>query len=147
MNDHKKIRFTYENSHGETEVESVWAVERDGGYEIDNIPFYVTSLAVGDVVEARQDEAELLWFTRMIKPSGHTTVQILFAREGDVPSFRAQLSQMGCESEGSDVPELIAVDIPPTVKYEEAKKLLDAGEREGCFEYQEACLGFLQRGR
>lgn len=98
---------------------------------------------MGDLVAARRDENGLLWFAKMIKPSGHTTIQILFNREEDVAPFRALLRQMGCESEGSDMPELIAVDIPPAVKYEEVKKLLDEGEHEGRFEYQEACLGFL----
>ena len=121
----------------------MWAVERADGYEIDNIPFHVTSLAVGDLIAARRDEDSLLWFTQMIKPSGHSTIQILFAHEKDVASFRAQLEQMGCSSEKSDIPELIAVDIPPAVKYEKIKLILDEGERDGKFEYQEACLGFL----
>ena len=141
MDDHKKVRFTYENADGGTEVESMWAIEREDGYEIDNIPFHVTSLAVGDLVAARRDEDGLLWFTQMTKPSGHSTIQILFARKEDVPSFRTHLDQMGCSSEKSDIPELIAVDIPPSVKYEKIKTLLDEGEREGRFEYQEACLG------
>ena len=143
MNEHTKVRFVYENSDGGAETESMWAIERADGYEIDNIPFYAKSLAVGDLVAARRDENGLLWFASMIKPSGHTTIQVLFNREEDVAPFRALLRQMGCESEGGDMPELIAVDIPPAVKYEEVKKILDEGEHEGRFEYQEACLGFL----
>ena len=142
MSEHTKIRFTYENSDGGIEIESMWTIERENGYEIDNIPFYVESLAVGDLIAARRDESGLLWFARMIKPSRHTTIQVLFNRAEDVAPFRSLLRQMGCESEGSDIPELIAVDVPPTVKYEEVKKLLDEGEHEGRFEYQEACLGF-----
>lgn len=143
MNEHKKVRFVYENFDGGADVESMWTIERENGYEIDNIPFYVKSLAVGDLIAARRDENGLLWFTELIKPSGHTTIQILFSRQEDIAPFRALLRQVGCKSEGSDVPELIAVDIPPAVKYEEVKKLLDEGEREGRFVYQEACLGFL----
>ncbi|MFS8066930.1 MAG: DUF4265 domain-containing protein [Byssovorax sp.] len=124
-------------------MESIWAIEREDGYEIDNIPFCVKSLSVGDLIAARRDENGLLWFTKMLKPSGHITIQILFSREEDVASFRAQLGQMGCESEGGDMPELVAVDIPPTVKYEDVKNLLDEAEHEGRLEYQEACLGFL----
>ena len=120
MNEHAKVRFIYENSDGGTEVESMWTIEREDGYEIDNIPFFAKSLAVGDLVAARRDKDGLLWFARMIR-----------------------LGRMGCESELSDIPELVAVDIPPTVKYEEVKSLLDEGEREGCFEYQEACIGFV----
>jgi hypothetical protein len=121
----------------------MWALEHDERYEIDNIPFYVTSLAMGDLVAVRRDENGLLWFTEVTQSGGHTTIQILFADAQDVASFRAQLDQMGCSSEQSDISELIAVDIPPAVKYEKIKSMLDEGEREGRFEYQEACLGSL----
>ena len=121
----------------------MWAIEREGGHEIDSIPFRVMSVALGDLVETRQDEDGLLWFTRVIRPSGHSTIQILFRRQEDAAPFRAVLSGLGCASEGSDLPELIAVDVPPSVSYEKLKAVLDAGEGEGRFEYQEACLGYM----
>jgi hypothetical protein len=141
MTDHVKVRFTHENSDGGTEVESMWAIERQGGYEIDSIPFRVMSIAQGDLVAVRRDADGLMWFVRVLAPSGHSTIQILFRSAEEVESFRADLARLGCASEGSDLPELIAVDVPPSVKYEELKALLDAGEREGRFEYQESCLG------
>ena len=143
MSEHVKVRFTHESSDGGIEVEGMWAIEREGGHEIDSIPFRVMSVALGDLVETRQDEDGLLWFTRVIRPSGHSTIQILFRRQEDAAPFRAVLSGLGCASEGSDLPELIAVDVPPSVSYEKLKVVLDAGESEGRFEYQEACLGHM----
>ena len=41
----------------------------------------------------------------------------------------------------SDLPRLVAVDVPPHVPYEGIKTFLEQGEQAGQFEYQEACLG------
>jgi hypothetical protein len=138
-----KIRFTYTNSSGEGETESMWVVGRNDGYEIDNIPFYVRELALGDVVAAESDASGLLWYSRLIRPSGHSTIRLLFSSESDVKIVRDGLRRMGCESEVSDRPYLVAVDVPPSVPYEKVKDFLDRGEKAGQFEYEEACLGFL----
>lgn len=122
MSSHKKVRFTFQNTEGGDEVESMWCVEREGGYEIDNIPFYVTELACGDIVGVRQDEDGLLWFDGLRQPSGHSTIRIAFNHEEDVGRVRAQLRELGCDSEISDLKELVAVDVPPEVAYERVKK-------------------------
>lgn len=141
---HVKVRFKYEGANAdEYEVESMWTQKRDDGYEIDNIPFWVKELAVGDVVSAEPDDDGALWFTGLVRPGGHSTVQIWFSSEADVQSVRDALKQLGCASEISELPRLIAVDVPPTTNYEEVKRFLDEGESRGIFEYQEACLGFL----
>lgn len=137
-----KLRFPYTNSKGETETETMWVIERDDGYELDNIPFYVEELALGDIVTASPDASGILWFSKLVRPSGHSTIQIWFSSEGEIDRVREALSQMGCSSEVSDLPRLVAVDVPPHVPYSKVKALLDEGERSGQFEYQEACLGF-----
>jgi hypothetical protein len=140
MNDHRKIRFTYENSDGGEEVESMWAIERPEGYEIDNIPFYVMSVAVGDIVAAEPDEEGHLWYTRLIRPSGHSTIRLWLADERDVQKTRDELRTMGCDSE-FDLPRLIAVDVPPEIPYGQIRSYLEDNERAGVFEYEEGCLG------
>ena len=143
MNERAKLRFQFKNSAGEEETEAMWVIRRDAGYEIDNIPFYVKELALGDVVAARQDDSGLLWFSELVRPSGHSTIQLWFSHEKEVESVREALKQMGCASEVSDLPRLVAVDVPPDVPYEKVKAFLEQGEHAGRFEYQEACLGFL----
>jgi hypothetical protein len=142
VKDHIKIRFTFENSTGDTEVESMWAVERQGHYEVDNIPFYAKDVACGDLVAARRDDEGALWFTDIVKASGHSTIRLLFAHEDDVQMMRDTLYDMGCASEIGDVTRLVAIDVPPEVEYQKVKTLLDQGEQEGRFEYEEGCLGF-----
>lgn len=143
MNDRVKLRFPFMNSRGEGETETMWTINRDDGYEIDNIPFYVTGLALGDIVGAEPDIDGVLWYSKLIRPSKHSTIQVLLASEKDIDLVRGELQRMGCASEVSDIRRLVAVNVPPSVSYETVKAFLDRGEHEGIFEYQEACLGFL----
>ncbi len=136
-----KLRFSFENAAGEREIETMWALKRNDGYEIDNIPFYVKELALGDVVAAEAEADGTLWFSELVRPSGHSTLQLWFSNEHEVQPIRDELKRMGCASEVSDLPRLVAVDVPPNVAYAKVKEFLDQGEHAGTFEYQEACLG------
>jgi hypothetical protein len=138
---HVKLRFPYTSYAGEAETETMWTIPREEGYEIDNIPFYVTELAVGDIVSAEQDTDGVLWYARLTRASGHSTIRLWFASQDDVQKTRDALTNLGCASEISDLPRLVAVDIPSTVPYDKIKAFLENGEKEGIFEYQEACLG------
>jgi len=123
------------------EVETMWAIEREDGHEIDNIPFYVQSIALGDLVAAVPGDGGMLEFSRVTKSSGHSTVRLWFAREEDVSVVREELKRMGCSSEISNLSRLVAVDVPPTVSYAKVKAFLDEGEAAERFEYEEGCLG------
>ncbi|WP_084737204.1 DUF4265 domain-containing protein [Cystobacter ferrugineus] len=144
MTERLKLRFPFENSDGVGETETMWVIKREDGYEIDNIPFYVTGLAAGDIVSAQPDTGGVLWYSELVRPGGHSTIQLWFSRQEDVEPVRAALRQRGCASEVSDLPRLVAVDVPPDVPYEDIKAFLEQGERAGQFEYQEACLGFIE---
>ncbi|WP_061281310.1 DUF4265 domain-containing protein [Leptospira interrogans] len=143
MTEHRKLRFNFENSGGSLETESIWVIANEEGYIIDNIPFYVKEIAIGDLVSATQDSNGHLWFSQLLKPSGHSTIQIWFSDISTLSEIRSKLSQLGCSSEISEIPQLIAVDIPPNVDYSIVQVFLEEGEKNGLFEYQEACLGFL----
>jgi hypothetical protein len=143
MSERLKVRFPFKNSAGGGETETLWVIKRDTGYEIDNIPFYAQELALGDVVAATPDESGVLWFSELLQPSGHSTLQLWFAQEKNVEPARVALRQLGCPSEVSELPRLVAVDVPPEVPYEKVRKFLEQGEGSGQLEYQEACLGFL----
>ena len=137
---HVKILFENEDEDGKVDLESVWAMPVDDGYRIDNIPFYAKGVSLNDIIEASLDQGGMLRFDRLLLASGHSTVRLWFADEGDVQTVREMLRQMGCASE-LDLPRLVAVDIPPSVSYEGIRGFLDDQERRGVFEYEEACLG------
>lgn len=137
---HTKVLLEYENSSGQTEIESVWAVPVEHGYRIDNIPFYAHGLSFDDTVAAIPDTDGLLRFSGVISPSGHSTLRLWFKDAQRVAEVREALNSRGCASELSELPELIAVDVPPSVNYVAIRGFLDAGEGAGVFEYEEACL-------
>jgi hypothetical protein len=79
MKERSKLRFRFQNAAGEDETETMWVIKRDDGYEIDNIPFYVKELALGDVVDAKPDASGVLWYSELIRPSGHSTIHLWFS--------------------------------------------------------------------
>jgi len=138
-----KILFEYGgNSPSTVEIESMWAIPVDGGFKLDNIPFFVQGLALDDVVSAERDSTGMLRFTSVVSYGRHSTVRLWFAKEheGQVSRVRQRLRELGCPSELSDLPRLVAVDIPPGVPYVNVQVVLDKYERDGVFEYEEACL-------
>lgn len=139
MDNQSKILFEFEDFNGEYAIESIWSTKLKNGYKIDNIPFYVKGFALGDVVSVQEKEGEL-YVVDLIEESGHSTIRILFNDINDIQQTRAELTNLGCESEISDNTVLISVDIPPTVQYEQIKKYLETGESADKWGYQEACL-------
>ncbi|MCD9127672.1 DUF4265 domain-containing protein [Luteimonas fraxinea] len=136
---HLKIIFDIDDSEN-PDIESLWATPVGKNYEIDSIPFYVRSVACGDMVSAVPDEEGALRFSGLVSASGHSTIRLWFAKEEDVLKTRNELRVMGCPSE-LDLPRLVAVDVPPSVPYGEVRSYLDGKENAGVFEYEEACLG------
>ena len=143
MSEHVKILLEYGSSaQANREIESVWAMPVVDGYQIDNIPFYAREIALGDVVNAKTDIDGSLRFSSFVRPSGHSTVRLWFAKGSvhAVVSIRQKLRELGCTSEQSDLPRLVAIDIPPLVPYKRARQFFVDGEKAGLFEYDEACL-------
>lgn len=137
---HVKILFEVNNKDGSVEIESMWAIEVPSGYKIDNIPFYATGIAVGDVVSAEPDKDGLLRYSGLVSPSGHSTIRLWMSKEEDVARIRHELHKMGCSTE-LDLSRLVSVDIPPILPYSHVKAYLDKHENRGTLEYEEACLG------
>ncbi len=55
------------------------------------------------------------------RASGHSTIRLWFTSASDVPEVRDELKRIGCASELSDLPRLVAVDIPPGIAYANVK--------------------------
>lgn len=137
---HVKMLFNVDNEDGTHDLESVWVVEVENGYRIDNIPFYVRGFAWGDVVSAERDERGDLVCKRLVAPSGHSTVRLWFADASEVHRVRDALRALGCDSE-LDGTRLVAVDIPPLVPYVKMQAYFAQNEKLGVFEYEEGCIG------
>jgi hypothetical protein len=119
--------------------EHVWAIPHGDHYEIDNIPFFVKGVSAGDTVAAHTEGAQLI-FDKVIDFGGHSTIRVVMYDLTQKEPIRSKLLQLGCESEGSHLPNLFAVDVPPAVNYAEILTLLANRADDGILDYEEASV-------
>lgn len=136
-----KILLTYKDE-TEYKVERVWATKLGNYYRIDNIPFFAKNVALGDVVSVEEDESKDLFFDRLIESSGNSVIQMIIFDERSVGEVGKHLESLGCGWEGSHIANYISVNVPKDVSYSKVKSFLDEGEKQGKWEYREACLGW-----
>ena len=140
---HVKVLFHLEqdeDGYPPDRVETLWAIEMgDGLYKIDNIPFFVTGIAVEDIVSA-EPEAGMLVYKEVVHPSGHGTFRVVVYDHDEVPGVRGLFKQLGCSTEQSHLRGLIAVNVPPSVPWDDLKRVLDTGRAQDRWDYEEACL-------
>ncbi|XAZ82054.1 DUF4265 domain-containing protein (plasmid) [Fibrella sp. ES10-3-2-2] len=136
-----KIMLEYEDEEGVT-LESVWATPVEENYRVENIPFYATEVAYGDIVSVKEENGELL-FDSLIEASGHSVIQLMIFDEKNVDWVTQDLVNLGCTWEGSHLPTYIAVDVPVGVDYQPIQSYLEEKTNNEILAYKEACLGFL----
>jgi Domain of unknown function (DUF4265) len=138
---HLKIYFEHENAfEGGVGIESAWGIFiGENKYKLDNLLFYAKEYALGDILNIEEKEGEL-YAKNLFEESGHSLIRILFNDVNEVEYYRLFFKNMLCESEGSDIKNLVAFDIPPEVDYSKIKVILEEGELSNKWTYEEACL-------
>lgn len=145
--DHVRILFRLEkdaDDHPPAEVERFRARRlEDGSFEIDNIPFFVRDISVGDVVSARSHEGE--WeFSELISASGNSTLRVIVFDEAHVASTKEHLKAQGCCSE-LHTSKLLSVDVPAHANLWAIRDWLSHQEAAGLLEFEDACLRHAER--
>jgi hypothetical protein len=139
-----KIAFRLEKDSDDyppADWEYLWAKQVESDlYEIDSIPFFVKSIAVGDRVKASKVDKELV-FDHVVTFSGHTTLRVVVHDVSRMQYFRDELVKLGCKSELSHIPGLLAVNVPPEIDYSIIRNFLDREEDAKSLGYEEAALG------
>jgi hypothetical protein len=129
--------------------EMLWAVPLGPThFRLDNIPFFVCGVSCFDVVEVVEEVAGHFKFRRLLEPSGHSTLRVIFYNQESDPRFLGERVQelsnkfrtLGCSSEISHIPGLISVDVPPGLAVANVRVILDAGVARGVWDYEEATL-------
>lgn len=138
MKGYSKILFAH-NFFEEPGIESAWAKKVELGYQLDNILFYAKNYALNDIINAKEIDGAL-YVNELIQESGHSTVRVLLENLEDVQNLRNELESMGCSTELSNLPKLVALDIPPEVSYSHIQAYLDQGMEDEKWEYQEAAI-------
>lgn len=143
LSGYQKILFRLQrdaDGYPPNEWETLWAKELGQDlFQIDNVPFFVRGISDGDTVLAtfREDEYH---FVRVVKRSKNSVIRVMVYEGEDVQALRDQLSTLGCESELSHIARLFSVHIPASVSISEVRALLDKGEQEERWSYEEGSL-------
>ncbi|MFL6061625.1 MAG: DUF4265 domain-containing protein [Marmoricola sp.] len=124
-------------------AERVWAFHLGGDrYRIDNPPWFVRDLAVGDVVRAQAPNADSHpVFVELVERSDHVTIRLVCFRsgplKGDLARALEPFTALGVDGEGAAQHGLIALDIQPTAPLPAVVSALRAGVEDGSWEYEE----------
>jgi hypothetical protein len=126
-------------------AENMWAEPVSGDtYRVRNIPTWAYELSLDDVVEAHGGEDGILIFGDVVERGGHSTYRIIPAAETDETTFErywAPLQDAGCRYESHATQPLYAVDVPPRADVRAVYEMLDRGERDGIWEFEEGHCG------
>jgi Domain of unknown function (DUF4265) len=150
MNNIDYIKIIFEYFDEETQhsfVEAMWAkkTNNDNSYEIDTIPFYIKSVAVGDIFSVKESEGEF-FPASLLQESGNSTVRLLFESTSKIQKYRKYLEKkFTIESELSNIPNLVSLNVPSIVDYKLVREYLESGENKKLWEYQEACISSIHR--
>jgi hypothetical protein len=140
---HKKVLFKLQRDdegYPPADVEGIWAEETaDGELIIDNIPFFAREATLGDIVEVSQ-AGEEIFYASTRKRSGNSLLRVVFFEGHDPAKLRAELARLGCSTELSHLQSLVAVNVPPEVKIEDVRALLNEGCSKGYWDYEEPIL-------
>lgn len=119
-------------------AESLWAIKKDNGnFEINNIPFYVRGIALGDTISATWD-GEIMVFKEVVESSENCTLRIIFDDLSCKEPVCNALVRLGCMCEGADVDILVAVNIPPETEYDDVIDFLEPYCEKDLLGYEEA---------
>lgn len=131
-------------------AENMWAERVSEGPPqviLRNIPFHVEGVSFLDTVFVRRVQAEggaYFAFDGVAARGGHSTYMILTSME--CPKFSkywSKLQELGCRYESGDLETsygrkmLYAVDVPPESDIEAVRALLNQGEVDGVWIFQE----------
>lgn len=137
------FELTVEDGWPPAASERVWAFHVGGDhYRIDNAPWFVPDLAVGDVVKAVAPDAESHpVFVELVERSQHITIRLVCFRsgplEGDLVRALQPFTALGVYGEGMTQYGMLALDIEPTAPLAAIASTLRRGVADGSWEYEE----------
>jgi Domain of unknown function (DUF4265) len=125
--------------------ESLWAEDLGRGrYRIDSIPFLAKGLSLDDIVRVKEvvGDDQMPIFHSVVQRGGHSTyrVKVLAGLDADRHEAYHQLaraiSEIGCQTESAS-PRFFSVDCPPEANVHALYDILEVGEKEGIWEFEE----------
>ncbi|WP_162799478.1 DUF4265 domain-containing protein [Nocardioides sp. 616] len=149
MSDTVKVRFVLDRDGSgwpPAESEGLWAQPLGSErFRLDNTPWFVRGVAADDVVEAKPDDAGVLWFVRLAERGERVVVRVIPRPDGPLNGDRQAVvdafTPFGISGEGMATPvNMVALDIGPEAPLASVKDLLERGEADGRWNYEEGCV-------
>jgi hypothetical protein len=111
-------------------VEFLWSEDRgDGTYRVLSPPYYVTDVAVGDVIEVTLEPE--VHFVRVLAESGHSILRV-FLESGSSPDlFFTGLRELGAMDSPTERPDYFVIDIPASLSIVAALDYLTEKQESG----------------
>lgn len=125
--------------------EGMWAslVTADTA-RIKNVPFLQDGVAEGDIVRFITDDDGVRWSVARVEASGNCTIRVLplpdgpLGRSAEAVHERFAPFGLGGESFSAEFP-FVAMTVPPDADLPGVKALLESGEAQGWWAYEEGC--------
>ncbi|KAF0847112.1 uncharacterized protein DUF4265 [Nocardia caishijiensis] len=116
----------------------------DGTARVDNTPWFVRGIASGDIVAVAPDDDGVLWAGRTIHPSQNCTIRLIVLKDGGSSAARESVlkafHRFGTTGEGIERYRMVALDLPPEADLSKIRKLLEHGEEQGWWHWEEGCV-------
>jgi len=116
---------------------------KSGLIKIDNAPFFVESIAVGDIVDCSKTEGQSNYnFESVIHEGGHKSIAIIFIDDSVKEGTYQTLTSFGCFCEYGEFQgfNMLAVDCDESVNFGEIQFYLSECEANGAISFAELCL-------
>jgi hypothetical protein len=141
---YKRIHFPLirdEDGYPPFSVESLWGIETvSGTYRIDNLPFYVYDISLGDEVSVYMEKKELI-FDCLLKKSSNSTIRIFSKNENLLIELKKKLEDSGCTWEFSNTKSLSSINIPNTVEIKTVENIIkEFSNVDDTLDYETSCV-------
>jgi hypothetical protein len=108
-----------------------------------NTPFFVEEIALGDIIEALPPSSNRNYlFGRVIEEGTSKSISIIFIVDSSKEEVYQTIKELGCYSEYGEFKEynMLAVEVPKSVKFEMVINYLSKEEERGLISYSELCI-------
>ncbi|WP_081262239.1 DUF4265 domain-containing protein [Ralstonia solanacearum] len=122
--------------------ELLWAEAlEDGAMRVMNTPFFAKGLSYLDVISIKV-ESDGVFFNSVVSSGGHSTYRLIRNESVDDETFNGRwsgLAEPGCTYESFLIGAtyMYAIDVPPSADVRKIYSLLEAGEKEEVWDFDE----------
>jgi hypothetical protein len=144
-----KVILDLSKDDGPVASESLWA-EPAGNllFRLRNVPFFAYGFSERDIVRVEESGGKLV-VTAIEERGGHSTYRIFLPTETTEERFAGDwelFERLGCTYERANR-RLVAIDVPPRADIYAVYTVLEDGEKDGLWEFEEGHCGHALRGQ